>query len=90
MYVDQQQPPWKVVRAFANGNGGSLVHLHNVSGGVLSGDRLILDIDAGPGSIVQVTTTGATRLYRHRAGSADSEWVRSSQLAHFDRLNWPT
>lgn len=72
MYVDEQQPPWKVVRAFASDNGRSLVHLHNVSGGILSGDRLSLDIHAGPGSIVQVTTTGATRLYRHRAGSADS------------------
>jgi len=73
MYVQEQQPPWKVVRAFSGENGGSLVHLHNVSGGVLSGDHLTLDIDAGPGSIVQVTTTGATRLYRHRQGAARSE-----------------
>ena len=67
---EQQQPPWKVVRAFPGDAGRSLVHLHNVSGGVLSGDHLSLDIHAGPGSVVQVTTTGATRgFYRHRAGS---------------------
>ena len=73
MHVEQQQPPWKVVRAFPGDAGRSLVHLHNVSGGVLSGDHLSLDIHAGPGSVVQVTTTGATRLYRHREGAAESE-----------------
>jgi urease accessory protein len=73
MHVDAQQPPWRVVRAFAQDNGSALVHLHNVSGGVLAGDRLSLDISVRPGSAAQVTTTGATRLYRHRDGLADSE-----------------
>jgi urease accessory protein len=57
-----------VVRAF-----GSLVHLNNVSGGVLAGDRLALDVEVQTGGAAQITTTGATRLYRHRAGAADSE-----------------
>ena len=52
---------------------GSLVHLNNVSGGVLAGDRLALDVDVQAGAAAQITTTGATRLYRHRAGAADSE-----------------
>lgn len=73
MHVDSQQPPWRVVRAFPCADGGALVHLHNVSGGVLAGDHLSLDIHVGPGSVAQVTSTGATRLYRHRAGSQDSE-----------------
>ncbi|HEX5430465.1 MAG TPA: urease accessory protein UreD [Bryobacteraceae bacterium] len=47
--------------------------MHNVSGGVLSGDRLALEIEVAAGAAAQVTTTGATRLYRHRAGAADSE-----------------
>jgi urease accessory protein len=51
----------------------NLVHLHNVSGGVLAGDRLALDVDVEAGAAAQITTTGATRLYRHRAGAADSE-----------------
>ncbi len=72
LHLDMQEPPWRVVRAFTQDRGGSLVHLHNVSGGVLSGDRLALDINVGPESVAQVTTTGATRLYRHRAGAADS------------------
>jgi urease accessory protein len=47
--------------------------LHNVSGGILAGDRLSLHVDIAPGASAQITTTGATRLYRHRAGAADSE-----------------
>ena len=39
--VARQDPPWKVMRTF-----GSLVHLNNVSGGVLAGDRLALDVEA--------------------------------------------
>lgn len=53
--------------------GGALVHLNNVSGGVLAGDRLAMDVEVQHGAAAQITTTGATRLYRHRAGAADSE-----------------
>ena len=73
--VNRQDPPWKVVRAFRQPDGGVLVHLHNVSGGVLAGDRLALDVEVHAGAAAQITTTGATRLYRHRAGAADSEQV---------------
>lgn len=69
--VLRQDPPWKVVRAF-----GSLVHLNNVSGGILAGDRLALHVDAVAPLVI--TTTGATRLYRHRPGAEDSE-----QRSHF-------
>ena len=61
------------MRAFALPESGALVHLHNVSGGVLAGDRLALEVDVEAGAAAQITTTGATRLYRHRAGAADSE-----------------
>jgi urease accessory protein len=70
--VKRQDSPWKVVRAFALPGNGRLVHLHNVSGGVLAGDRLALDVDVKAGAAAQITTTGATRLYRHREGAADS------------------
>lgn len=66
--VSRQDPPWKVVRAF-----GPLVHLNNVSGGVLAGDKLALDVEVEAGASAQITTTGATRLYRHRTGAPDSE-----------------
>ena len=61
------------MRAFDLPGDGRLVHLHNVSGGVLAGDRLSLHVDVAPGASAQITTTGATRLYRHRPGAADSE-----------------
>ena len=60
----QQQPPLRVVRAFPLEDGAALVHLHNVSGGLLGGDALELSIRVGAGAQAQVTTTGATRIYR--------------------------
>jgi len=71
--LGSQEPPWRVIRAFPLADGGALVHLHNVSGGVLAGDTLSLDVHVAPGARAQITTTGASRLYRHRPGLADSE-----------------
>lgn len=65
----EQQPPLKVVRAFPSGGGAALVHLHNLSGGVLGGDQLEVVIEVGPGASAQITSTGATRLYRCRQGT---------------------
>lgn len=64
----EQSPPLRVVRAFPLQDGAALVHLHNLSGGVLGGDQLVLDVDIEPLAGVQLTTTGATRLYRCRPG----------------------
>jgi urease accessory protein len=70
-----QEAPLKVVRAFAVDHGSALVHLHNVSGGLLGGDRLKLEVNVGANAQVQVTTTGATRIYRSRADApATSQW----------------
>jgi urease accessory protein len=68
-----QEPPLRVVRAFAREDGSSLAHLHNVSGGLLGGDRLSLSVDVAAGAQVQLTTTGATRIYRPAAGAAPTE-----------------
>ncbi len=64
--VREQHPPLQVIRAFPLSSGGVLVHVHNVSGGVLGGDQLVLDIEVGPGAQAQLTSTSATRLYRSR------------------------
>jgi urease accessory protein len=72
MRMLRQEPPWKIVRGFTTPTGECLVHLNNVSGGVLGGDHLHLNIEAGPGSQVQITTTGATRIYAPRAEARDS------------------
>jgi urease accessory protein len=61
-----QEPPLRVVRAFALDDGSALAHLHNVSGGLLGGDRLSLAVNIGAGASVQLTTTGGTRIYRPR------------------------
>ncbi len=64
----EQEPPLRVVRTFPLEHGGALLHLHNLSGGVLSGDQLAVEINVGPAARVQLTTTGATRIYRSRSG----------------------
>jgi urease accessory protein len=68
--ASHQEPPLKAVRTFAAADGAALLHLHNVSGGLLGGDELSLKVNLAPGAIVQLTTTGATRIYRPRADSA--------------------
>jgi urease accessory protein len=67
--ASHQEPPLRVVRAFGLEDGAALVHLHNVSGGLLGGDRLRLAVNVGAGACVQITTTGATRIYRPREES---------------------
>lgn len=74
-----QEPPLQVVRAFDLPNRAALVHLHNVSGGVLGGDRLETLIAVGPGAQAQVTTTGATRVYRPRA--VDEAAVQTTEVS---------
>ncbi|HTS63413.1 MAG TPA: urease accessory protein UreD [Candidatus Acidoferrales bacterium] len=70
-----------MIRAFPQPNGAVLVHLHNVSGGVLAGDDLSLCVQVGAGARAQITTTGATRLYRHRSGARDSQQKISVTVA---------
>jgi len=68
----KQHPPWKVVRGFARQDGGSLVHLGNVSGGVFGGDRLRLRARLESGAEAMMTTTGATRIYRPRVAAPEA------------------
>src|SRR5215469_3893470 len=65
--VKQQQPPWRVVRGFPSASGETLAHLHNLSGGILDTDNLECQFDVGACAQAQVTSTGATRIYRSRA-----------------------
>jgi urease accessory protein len=77
--ASQQEPPLRVVRAFALEDGAAMVHLHNVSGGVLGGDRLGLSVHLGAGACAQVTTTGATRIYRPRVDAPPA--VQSNEIS---------
>lgn len=74
----RQTPPLKVVRAFTQENGAALVHLHNVSGGLLGGDRLSLIIHLAANATVQLTTTSATRIYRPRHEAAAT--IQSTEI----------
>jgi urease accessory protein len=67
-----QKPPLRFVRAFPLADGSALVHLHNLSGGVLSGDYLRTTVEVAAGARAQLTTTGATRIYRRRVGFGSS------------------
>jgi urease accessory protein len=63
-------PPLKVVRAFQTADGAALIHLHNVSGGLLGDDRLAMSVQLSENAKVQITTTGATRIYRARESAS--------------------
>ncbi len=76
----EQRPPLRVIRAFQLADGAALVHLHNISGGVLGGDRLELEVEVGPHASAQLTTTGATRLYRHRPSMPDASQVNEIKV----------
>src|ERR1700691_5299001 len=75
--VKQQQPPWRVVRGFRAPSGETLAHVHNLSGGILDSDSLSWQVDVGPRAQAQVTSTGATRVYRSRSPES-----RASQRLH--------
>lgn len=70
LLVREQKPPLKIIRAFLIDAGGALVHLHNISGGVLGGDQLSLSVSVGHGAYAQLTSIGATRLYRSQGDNA--------------------
>ena len=69
LQVKEMSPPWKVVRGFPLAGGAASVHLNNVSGGILGGDNLSLKVHVHTSARAQITSTGATRIYRCRAGA---------------------
>lgn len=83
-----QEPPLKVVRAFALPDGAALAHIHNVSGGLLGGDNLSLAVDVGAGARVQLTTTGATRVYRPRPEAATTTQTNKISVAENGLLEY--
>jgi urease accessory protein len=80
MHVPAQEPPWRAIRAFRNTRGQAVVHLHNVSGGILSGDALHLSIESCAATRAQVTSVGATRIYRHCPGRPDARLSTSIRV----------
>ena len=88
MRVQAQEPPLRVVRAFELADGAALVHLHNLSGGVLGGDRLEMAVEVGPAARAQLTSTSATRIYRSRGPDLTAQqlnqfWVGENGLLEY-------
>lgn len=86
MTVRDAQPPLKVIRAFETESGAALVHLHNISGGLLGGDHLEMQVTVGAAAQAQLTTTSATRVYKRRAGLAHSRQSTRITVAENGRL----
>jgi urease accessory protein len=86
--ASSQEPPLRVVRGFARQDGSSLVHLHNVSGGLLGGDRLSLALSLAQGAEAQITTTGATRIYRPAPDAAPAEQINRAYVGESALLEY--
>jgi urease accessory protein len=80
MFVPMQEPPWRAIRAFQNPQRQAVVHLHNVSGGIFSDDSLCLSIEAGTSTRVQLTSVGATRIYRQRGDRSTARQFTSIRV----------
>jgi len=78
--VKRQDPPWRVVRGFRAASGEMLAHLHNLSGGILDTDSLECHVDVAPRAQAQVTSTGATRVYRSRSSAHVASQRTSVQI----------
>ena len=88
MQVYEQKPPLKVIRAFPLQEGGALVHLHNISGGVLGGDSLTLHVEVTPGAYVQLTSTSATRIYRSSPQASTSQQTSEVRVREHGLLEY--
>ncbi|MDE1161495.1 MAG: urease accessory protein UreD [Acidobacteriaceae bacterium] len=64
------------------------MHLNNVSGGIFGGDSLHLHGTLLPGAEVQLTTTGATRLYFPRAEASEAELRSTFHLGQGSLLEY--
>jgi urease accessory protein len=81
--------PLRVQRPFypEGKDGPCHIYVLHPPGGVVSGDRLLVDVRAGEGSEVLLTTPGATKLYRAR-GDDDATLVQRFTVAEGARVEW--
>jgi urease accessory protein len=81
--------PLRVQRPFypEGRDGPCHIYVLHPPGGVVSGDRLLVDVRAGEGSEVLLTTPGATKLYRAR-GDADATLVQRFAVGEGARVEW--
>lgn len=68
------RPPLQVHRALHPDPAApdmAFVYVTSLGGGVVQGDRLRIEVRAGPGARAHLTTQGATRIYRAETGHAE-------------------
>ena len=64
------------------------VYLLHPPGGLVSGDELAIDVTAGAGSRVLLTTPAATKLYRSRSGSSAAVQRVALRAERGARVEW--
>src|SRR5438094_1817426 len=78
--------PLQVLTPVALDDPAAVVWMLNPTGGLVGGDRLMIDVDVGSGAHACLTTPSATKVYR-TAGAAAEQTVRLT-LAPRARLEW--
>lgn len=87
---NQHQGPLYVQKPFYP-EGGDVPHVYilHPPGGMVSGDRLEIDVQAGPGASALFTTPGAARIYRARPGSQRNQFALTSlHVADGASIEW--
>lgn len=86
--------PLQVLAPVALDDAAAVVSVLNPTGGLVGGDRLLIDIDLGPGAHACLTTPSATRVYRTAGPPAEQhvgirvgtgaalEWVPDHTIPH--------
>lgn len=86
--------PLKLQRAFQQSGGHCELPLLHTAGGLVGGDQLELQLDAGPGSRALITTVAAQKAYGSVARSRlhpNGQWARqrvAMELAAGSTLEW--
>jgi urease accessory protein len=78
--------PLQVLAPVALDDAAAVVSVLNPTGGLVGGDRLAIDVVAGPGAHACLTTPSATKVYR-TAGAPAEQTVRLA-LAAGARVEW--
>jgi urease accessory protein len=78
--------PLQVLAPLALDDTAAIVCMLNPTGGLVGGDRLVVDVAVGPDAHACLTTPSATKVYRTSGGAAE-QTVRLT-LAPGSRLEW--
>src|SRR5207247_378519 len=78
--------PLQVLAPLALDDAAAIVSILNPTGGLVGGDRLVVDVAVGAGAHACLTTPSATKVYRTAVGPAEQA-VRLT-LAPGARLEW--